>query len=262
MVAIARDPATLPTAAIDMNHVQQSQPASIARSVDVQVSSVSLAQVGTWEVLDTTLGQDQFLVGPSPSRPDVDALAVFPPGTKVVSPRGSEDRVSSRGWRIAIWPTDSEGNRYTDVGEPIYLCQVELSLVIGLIETECPEHLGWLAGRLILPITNACAALRADRVSGGRVPLAAQWCQEAEFLLDELDIAVAKLPVDGLGAAAESAHACKMPDGLSEDSVEAWLPRDPGRWDSRLRAGNLRAIYEQQRAEAEGVALRPCRDDD
>lgn len=222
------------------------------RSVDAQESPVSRTPQATWHVLDTALGQEQFLVGPSPRDPDGEALAVFPPGAKVLGPAGSDPRVSTEGWRVALWSADAEGNRHTDVGEPIYVEPVPLTHVIGLVEAECPTQLTWVADRLMLPIVNACAVLHADR-TGRRVSFAAKWLRDAELILHELDIALAPLPADGLGAAAECTHTRSIPDGLPECSAEAWLPRHPGNWDPRLREGKMRAIYEDLHADAQEV---------
>ena len=213
----------------------------------------------TWQVLDTAIGQEQYLVGPSPRDPDGEALAVFPPGAKLVGPAGSEPRVSADGWRVALWSADADGNRHTDVGEPIYVQPVPLTHVIGLVEAECPDLLTWVADRLMLPIVNACAVLHADR-TGRRVSFAAKWQRDAELILHELDIALAPLPAGGLGAAAESTHTSEFPDGLPDGSADAWLPRNPGRWDERLREGKMRAIYDDLHADAVAVVSHRGRD--
>lgn len=243
-----------------MNYLTQRERTRTARSTDAPESPVSPSGSATWEVLDTVLGREQFLVGPSPRDPDAEAMAVLPPGAKILAPVGPapdelEPQVSFEGWRVALWSADPDGNRYTDVGTPSYVQPVFLTYVIGLVETECPQQLTWVADRLMLPLINACAAMQADR--GVRpLGLAAKWQREAELILDELDIALARLPTDGLGAASESAITVSLPDGLTEGSPEALLPRDPGQWDPRLREGKMREIYEGLQANVGSTVSR------
>jgi len=221
-------------------------------STDALAMRVSVSRSTDWQVLDTTLGQQRCLVGPSPRNPKKKAMALFPPGAKVIAPEGSDPRVSSDGWRITLWGSDQQGNLYIDVGTPTHLRPVSLSHVIGLVEAECPSELTWVADRLVVLLVNACTALRANR-RGRRISLADKWQRDAESMLDELDFALAPVFSESLTPGGDTAGSSDLWDGLPEDLAEAWLPRDPGKWDPRFREGKMREIYGDLRARATSV---------
>jgi hypothetical protein len=200
-------------------------------------------QHGEWQKVGAVLGHEDFVVGPSPRDPAGEALVLVPPGVRIPAPEGSEQRVSTEGWRVALWNANSKGERHVDVGKPTYVCLVPLAFVIGLVEAECSDHLTWVADRLALPILNACAVQHADR--GGRVfSFADRWRNDAEAMLDELDIALATLPPGQGGADGDSEQADDLVIDPELSRARAW-PQQPGKFDERLSVGTLRQMYDE-----------------
>lgn len=208
---------------------------------------------GDWQRVGAVLGHEDFLVGPSPRDPVGEALVLCPPGVRIPAEAGSEERVSVSGWRVALWGTNSNGERHIDVGEPTYVRPVALAFVIGLVEAECPANLTWVADRLAMPILNACAVQHPDR-GGKQFSFADRWLVDAEATLDELDIALATLPPGAGGADGEPGHAELIADPELA-GARAW-PQKPGEFDDRLNVGRLRQILEEHLSD--GVTHRPA----
>lgn len=191
-------------------------------------------EAGKWEVLDSVLGRGTFLVGPSPRNPQGEALVLAPPGVRIAAPERADRPVSTGGWRVALWAADELGNRYVDVGRPLWISTVSLAYVIGLIELECPDRLAWVANRLERRLINACIARTPDGTGAVR-PLAENWRRDAEATLDELDVALSGRSQEIPG---EPSDIRALLAELTEDA-----PMHPEDHEPRLAPGWLRNFY-------------------
>jgi hypothetical protein len=152
----------------------------------------------------------------------------------MVTPTEAEQPVSTEDWRVALWTADDEGNRYVDVGQPMWLSAVSLSYVIGLVELFCPQHLSWVADRLERRLINASIAQTPD-ARGVVLPIAERWHRDAEAMLEELDVVLSGNP---------------QRDSLRSDELDEWLPDlsssaplQAESHEARLAPGWLRAFY-------------------
>lgn len=186
-----------------------------------------------WQVVGAVLGRHTFAVGPSPRDPSGEALVLVPPGVRIPEPEDAEEPVSTQEWRVALWPADDAGNRYVDVGRPEWVSVVSLAYVIDLVELKCPQHLGWVADNLERRLLNACIAAIPD--AGGFVlPVARRWRDDAEAMLDELDIVTSH--------DAERDEPPALPEGLLP-SGGLHAPGRPEAHEPRFAPGWLRSFY-------------------
>jgi len=192
------------------------------------------SETGSWEIIGAVLGRGTFLVGPSPRHPFGEAFVLAPPGVRITAPATAERPVSTGGWRVALWAADQDGNRHVDVGRPLWISSVSLSYVIAVVELECPEHLSWVADRLEQRLINACIAGTPD-VNGVTQPASDDWQQDAEAMLEELDIALSSDPRP------ESLQPTGAGNILPELITSA--PVHPEAHEPRLAPGRLRAFY-------------------
>jgi hypothetical protein len=201
-----------------------------------------------WQIVGAVMGRGTFLVGPSPRDPLGEALVLVLPGVRVPEPRDAEEPVSTQEWRVAIWPADAEGNRHVDIERPQSVSVVSLAYVIGLVELECPEFLGWIADHIERRLLNACIAGMPD-ARGVVLPVAERWQRDAEAMLDELDIAMSPNPQrDGP----------RLPGGPEKSLLSEILPAPdhPETHEPRLAPGWLRSFYRERRQEALAVQSR------
>ena len=216
---------------IDGAGVSPMSPESNSKPIDT--SAVSRQE--NWEIIGAVMGRGTCVAGESPRNPRGEALVLVPPGVRIAAATGSEQQASTQGWRVALWPSDEEGNLHIDVGRPMWVSEVSLAYVIGLIELECPRHLSWVADRIERQLLNAQIAQTPDEL-GVVFSFAEDWKQNAESLLEELDAALAPS-----GKADPKPHAMDL-ERLIPD-FDSSSPQDPGKYEPRLSSGWMRRFY-------------------
>jgi hypothetical protein len=200
-----------------------------------RTNTSAVSQQGSWEVIGAVMGRGTFLVGESPRNPHGEALVLVPPGVRISAAAGSGEQVSTEGWRVALWPSDEEGNLHVDVGRPSWVTEVSLAYVIGFVELECPAHLSWVADRLERQLLNAQLVQMPDE-EGSVFGFAESWKQEAEGALQELDAALTA-NADPAPESGDGDFEQLMPD------LGTAFPRDPGKHEARLAPGWMRQFY-------------------
>jgi hypothetical protein len=125
-----------------------------------------------WRIVSAVHGRGTLLMGPwLRGKRVVGAWVVAPPGVRLETPPGGPDDppLTVFGWRQALWMPDASGEVAIDRHRPDHLDTCQLTQVLSLVATECPEQLEWVADQLISYVRTLHLLTRQD-AAGSRSP--------------------------------------------------------------------------------------------
>jgi len=98
-----------------------------------------------WRPINAINGRGDLLYGSDEWGPSPGAMVIAPPGVLLRGPEGGEP-LTHKGWRLARWGPDPEGNVLVDQAPPKALAVIDLGQVVEDLSVWAPEHLVWVAG--------------------------------------------------------------------------------------------------------------------
>jgi hypothetical protein len=130
------------------------------------------AQSREWRIVSAVHGRGTLLMGPWLRRRRVaGAWVIAPPGVRLETPQGEpgDPPLTVFGWRQALWMPDASGKVAIDRQRPDHLDACQLTEVINLVASECPQQLEWVANQLTSCVRTLHLLTRED-AAGKRAP--------------------------------------------------------------------------------------------